>query len=266
MASIVIYPQPITSGVSINAGGEESGKPIENLTDMNINTTWQNDDNNETVTIDWDFGSNIDPNYLIIANHNLTDTDYGIKFIQGSGGVGGSFVVEEYLLGDAGTYHDYTSSDTPIWLETFDEPQQVERYYRLEIENNNGVKPEIGMVVFGDYITLNANYNLGGSRGDGYKTEIRERDGGQIYANQLANERKRFVLSWDDIAETDHDYWETIFSLIQGRLYPFFFTDIDSVKYLVRSEQDELQQTDNEYQLYSFSLNLLEEKLNNDVS
>lgn len=259
MASVIIYPWGCGTP-SITTGGEESGYPIENISDRNWNSRWQNDDNNEEVVIDFDFGSAIQPDYLILANHNLTDTSYGIKFQYGTGGVGGSFSSAGYQLGDAGTFHDYVSGNSPIWREALTAPGSAYQYYRLTIENKNGTKPYISVISFGVKKTLNANYSLGGSRGLAYGNERRETTGGQIKVNNLWGSKRRFELSWDDIEETDHDYWEDdIFEEIQGSLYPFFIEDIDSEIYYVRCLNDELPFNDIEYQLYGFNLTLIEE-------
>ena len=259
MSSVIIYPWGCGTA-SITTGGEESDYVIENISDRNWNSRWQNDDNNETVQIDFDFGSTIQPDYLILANHNLQDTGYGIKFEYGTGGVGGSFSAVDYLVGSAGAYHDYVAANDPIWKETFTAPGSAYQYYRLTIEDKNGTKPYISIISFGVKKTLNANYSLGGSRGLVYGNEKMETTGGQIKVNNLWGSKRKFELSWDDIAETDHDAWEDdIFSEIQGSLYPFFIEDIDSSVYYVRCLNDELLFNDIEYQLYSFNLTLIEE-------
>lgn len=259
MGNVIIYPHGCGTP-SINGGGEESGYPIENISDRNINTYWKNDDNNEVVTLDFDYGSAIQPDYFILAGHNLQDTGYGIKLEYSDDGVGGSFVSDGYLIGSGGAYHDYVAANSSIWREALTAPGSAYQYYRLTIENLNGTKPYVSVVSFGVKKTLNANYSLGGSRGLAYGNERRETTGGQIKVNNLWGSKRRFELSWDDIAETDHDYWEDdIFAEIKGSLYPFFIEDMDGELYYVRCLNDELPMTDIEYQLYSFNLTLIEE-------
>jgi len=258
MSDVAIYPYGCGTA-TIVTGGEESDYKIENIQDRNINTRWQNDNDNEEVVIDFNFGSTIQPTYLALANHNLQDTSYGIKFQYGHGGVGGSFVSDGYSIGAAGTFHDYVAANTSIWLETFSAPS-ASQYFRLTIEDKNGTKPYISVVSFGVAYSLGANYSLSGSRGIFYGNEKAETPGGHIFVNNIHGSKKRFELSWDDINETDHDYWEdNIFPAIQGSLYPFFISDIDDTIYYVRCLNDELPMSDIEYQLYSFNLSLIQE-------
>lgn len=257
MSDVAIYPYSCGTAVIVT-GGEEGDYKIENIQDRNWNTRWQNDDANETVVLDFDYGSTLAPTYLILANHNLQDVSYGIKFQYGHGGTGGSFLSDGYLVGSSGAYHAYVAANSSIWLETFAAPA-ASQYFRLTIENKNGVKPYISIVSFGIAYTLGANYSWGGSRGNAYGNERRETPGGHIFVNNLAGAKKQFSLSFDDINETDKGYWNTVFALIQGSFYPFFIADFDGTLYCVRMLNDSLDITDNEYQLYSLSINLIQE-------
>ena len=255
---MTIYPFGCGTA-SIGTGGEEGNYKIENIQDRNWNTRWQNDDDNETVILYFDYGEGMTSTYLALGNHNLQDINYGIKFEYGTGGVGGSFISDGYLVGSAGAYHDYVAANSDIWLETFVSPGAY-RYYKLTIENKNGVKPYISVLSYGQSYALNANYSLNGSRGLHIGNEQMSTAGGQMFVNNLYSQKRRFELSWDDINETDHDYWEdAIFPAIQGSLYPFFIKDIDDTLYYVRCLNNDLPMSDIEYQLYSFNLSLIEE-------
>jgi len=244
--------------ITINGGGEESGYPIENLEDGNWNTTWMNALDTEEVTIDMDFGSSAQPTSLILGNHNLTDINYGIKLQNGTGGVGGSFSGDEWLIGSGVDYENYTASDEDLWVESLN-PSNSRQYYRLTIENKNGVKPEIGVFIICIKYTMGLNYSLGASLGKFYGTEKRITTGGQQKSNQLHGAKNRFQLSFDDIDETDKGYFDSIMDEIQGSLYPFVFTDIDGTHYYVRKQEENNFHDLVEYQIYNKQWILVEE-------
>jgi hypothetical protein len=259
MADLTLYPYGlITNQVSIYAGGEDTGYPIENLTDFNWNTFWQNDNNDEEVILDFDMGLAISVNYLILANHNLNDNDYGIKFSAGHGGIGSSYVADAYVIGSSGAFHDYSSDDGNIWIEEYTLPATYQ-YFRLTIENKSGTKPYIGIIGFGgNKLLLTANYSFGSSKGYVNNNDIFETDGGIQYLNNLWSNKLKWSLKFDDLSETDKGYLDTFIQYTRGSFRPFFIKFIDGTEYYVRLTQDELIFDETEYQLYNTQMNLLQ--------
>jgi len=245
--------------ITIQIGGEDTGYPIENLEDRNYYTKWQNDNNNEEVEIDFDAGAAIAPDYFAIINHNLTDTNYGIKLEYGTGGVGGSFSSVGYLLGGAATYEDYAVGDSPIWLEIFTAPGSSYQYYRFTIEDKNGTKPNLAVVMLGVAQEFSGSYNWGASVGEAYGNERSRTPGGHYKVNQNWGPKNRFELDFDDFNETDKTAWQAVMDEVQGSLYPFVIKDIDDNLYYVRLIQDSMLFNLIEYQMYGNSIILEEE-------
>ena len=261
MSTIVIYPDDCYTP-SIYTGGEEGDMKIENLLYRNWNTFWQNDYNDENVLIDFDTGGDlIRPNYLALGNHNLNDTDYGIKFQYGTGGTGASFTSAGYLLGAAGAYHDYVGANENIWLETLTAPATGYQYFRLTIENSTGVKPKIAVVSFGVSVNLKINYENGSSsRGYVYNNVSRETIGGQIKTNLLSDIKASFNLSFNYLDEVDKNKWQNdIFEELEAENNPFFFKDVDDNSYYVRITNGDLMFNDSGFQNYAHSISFIEE-------
>ena len=261
MSVIRVYPGGCHTP-SIYEGGEEGDHVIENLQYRSWNTFWENDNNNEDVRIDFDTGGDlIRPNYLILGNHNLTDTGKGIKFQYGTGGTGASFTSQGYMLGSAGSYSDYVTADENIWVSTFTAPTDGYRYFRLKIENNVGYKPKIAVVSFGRYVDLNINYDNGSSsRGYVYKSERTQTIGGQWKTNLMSEKKAVFNLSFSHLDEIEKDYWAgDIFETLEVENKPFFFMDVDDNHYYVRITDGELILGDSGFHNFTHSISMIEE-------
>jgi len=257
LGSIVFYPQDFSNmTITITTGGEQTGYPKENLEDGNWNTTWMNALDTEEVTIDIDLGADYVCTYFALGNHNLTNTGRGIKVAYDDNN-NGAYAALGYVVGSAGIFHDYTSADEDIWIETF--AASSFRYWRLIIEDLAGTKPEIGVISLLVKYTMGLNYSLGASLGEFYGTEKRVTTGGQVKSNQNHGVKNRFQLPFDDIDETDKGYFDNIMDQIQGSLYPLFFTDIDGTHYYVRKQEENNFHDLVEHELYNKQWILIEE-------
>ena len=253
-----LYPYTINQDfLTLTVGGEETGQPLKNLYDADWNTFFQNDTADEDVTIDIDFTENRDTDYLTLGKHNYTDTSTGIKLSWDSN-QDGNYSALTYLIGSGGAFHDYTTADGEIWIETFS--SVTKRYYRLELESRAALKRFIGVMSLGAVKDVN-NYNLGNQRGDIYHNADTVSPGGIVRVISNWGGKQEINISYDDIPQADLDAWLKVADNANGDVYPFFIKDYEDTEYYVRFTESGVNFRKIEHELYAMSTKLIQENV-----
>lgn len=257
MSDFIIYPKTLNTGeVTVTTGGSLSGFPKDNLEDKNWGTVWKNDTAAEIVTLDFDLGSDNDVDYLTLGLHNITTSNIGIKFAWDTNN-NGAYSGLTYLVGSAGAFHAFEDANAVIWIENF--TQVTKRYFRFIVENVASFTPEFHIIGMGEKISPMPNYNNDADLGYNYGSEKFQTDGGQIKANKNHKQKREWQIQFENFDETDKIAYDTLLAEIDGGKNPFFISDLDGENHYVRLMQNNLSPIQNEHELYSNNLTLLEE-------
>lgn len=232
MSNFEIYAQSIIDATLTLNTLDEDAFPKENMQDRNENTLWKCDTANTSGYIQIDLGADRAVDYVILGNHNYTNTGVGIV-ISYCDDNDGTFATEIAPIGalDPTVYHDYTSGDADRWFETF--TQVTKRYWRIYLEAMGAAtNQEIGTIYMGAQWNWAHEPELTLLEDSGYIVTVNEAAGGSRYS-QLANTTVRRIwnipLEWIVSAEkTKHETWrDQIFPDSQGGLsrYPFYWSD-----------------------------------------
>lgn len=240
---------------TINSLGSDSDHAAANLSDRNRNFYWKAGNANTSGSIDIDLGES--PSAIkgvALVDHNYSNTSVGIKVAYDAGG-DGNYGSLTYMVGDAGSYHDYTSDDSGIWTEHFSSTGA--RYWRVYLEAQGaGNYQQIGFICFSTLLHP-VNYTYGGQYGLVPGVEVGETDGGVRRRQKNHNGRKMFQLTWNNITQSHYedilDFWQHV----HGNFYPFVYEDENDNAYYVTLEG--ISYTPRQYQLWDMTLKLEED-------
>lgn len=257
MSDFIIYPTTLNTGeTTITTGGSLSGFPKDNLEDKNWGTVWKNDTAAETVTLDFDLSSDHDVDYLTLGLHNIATSGTGIKFAWDTNN-NGAYSALTYLVGSSGAYHPFEADNAVIWVETF--TQVTKRYFRLIVEAVASFTPEFHLIGMGEMVQPKPNYSNDADFRYNYGSEKFNTDGGQIKANKNHGQKREWNIQFDNFPEVDKTAYDTLIAESEGGKNPFFISDLDGENHYVRLMQNNLSPIQNEHELYSNNLTLLEE-------
>jgi len=262
MSDFYYFAQSIDdAALTLNTLDEATGYPTENLQDRNKNTIWKCGLANTSGYIQIDLGSSRACDFLILGNHNYTNTAVGIKLSRCVDS-NGDFTPEGFSIGNGG-YHDYVSGNLTNWIETFSSVES--RYWRIYLEAMGiATYQQIGTIFLGTYWDHNHNPEIGIGGSSGYIIENRETSAGRRSANILnTTVRRQWNYDYKYIIaseETKFNTWRDTIFIGKGLSgYPFYFSDDQGTTlYFVRN-LGELKLKEHAYQVYETSITLEEE-------
>jgi len=240
--------------------GSNTSYPVTNLSDRNKNVYWKALNANTSGYIDIDLSANRTCSYIILGNHNYTSTSIGIKLAYDSNN-DGNYSSVYYVLGDAGSYHDYVAANVTNWLEVFSEQGSNKRYWRLYLEAQGaGTYQQIANIFIGFHFEHSVNWDYGdGLLGPVYGVETGETTGG-IRRRQLNHDRRNiWEYGFSYIDETHKTNMETFLDSVYGSYYPFYMADENGTLYYVGLVNNEFPYKHIQYQLYGIRLRIEEE-------
>ena len=265
MSNYEIYAQSI-DGVTLALNTlDEAGFPKENMQDRNEKTLWKCDTANTSGYITIDFGAQRTIDYLLLGNHNYTDTGKGIKLSYDDAD-NPAFGDETFSVGAGGSYHDYVSGNADRWYETF--TSRLKRYWRLYLEAMGAAtNQEIGTIFMGAHWNWAHEPELIQPEDSGYPVTLNQAGGGSRYS-QVSNTTVRrtwgIPLEYIVAAEkTKHEtFRDQIFMDENGGLsrYPFYWSDDDGTTFYYSRYRGNLHLEQQAYQAWK-TQHVFEEEL-----
>jgi len=266
MSDYSIYSENIVdASLTIGTMTSNSDFPLTNLNDVDKNTKWKEGTGNTSGYIQIDLGETRTIDYLILVNHNYSNTGVGIKLETNLIDDGTFSDTEIFRIGTDVSYHDYEAANANIWFESVQSISK--RYWRLHLEAMGaGTYQEIGAIFMGAAFDFDHNPNYEIPEDSGYIVNINETIGGSRFS-QIANTtvRRSWELEYELIQSAEKTNLETfrdnIFMDLNGGLsrYPFVFTDDSGSNYYFARARGSLLFTPMAYQLYSTKLRFEEE-------
>jgi hypothetical protein len=267
MSNFEIYAQSIDSAsITVNTITEDTDFPLTNLQDRDENTLMKAGNANTSGYLQIDLGADRAIDYVILGNHNYTDTGKGIV-ISYCDDNDGTFATEVAPVGAVGpvVYHDYTSGDADRWFETFS--SATKRYWRIYLEAMGAAtNQEIGTIFMGAQWNWAHEPELTLSEGSGYNVTTNRAAGGSTFG-QIANTTVRRVwnvpLKFISSSEkTLHETWrDTVFMDEGGGLsrYPYYFSQDNGTTLLFSRYQGKLNLRQHAYQQWETNHVFVEE-------
>jgi hypothetical protein len=265
MSNYEIYAQSIDdAALTINTLDEAANYPIENMQDRCENTLWKCDTANTSGYIQIDLGTARAVNYVMLGNHNYTDTGKGIKVSYDNADAAG-FGTELFAVGSIGAYHDYVSGNADRWLESFS--SVTKRYWRVYLEAMGAAtNQEIGTIFIGTFWNWAHEPELRMPDESGYNVNIKQSGGGSTFS-QIANTtvRRDWGIPFEYIDSDEKGNCETfrdsIFMNKRGGLsrYPFYFTDDGETTFYFARAEGALLFEQQAYQIYKTHFKFVEE-------
>lgn len=260
MANVTFYHQSIDNAtLTINTLTSDADHPLINLQDRSKNVYWKAGNANTSGYIQIDLGSARVCDFLILGNHNYTNTGVGIKLQHASDaafttGLG-------WILGDDGpTYHDYTATDVTNWLEA-PGTTPARQYWRLYLEAMGAATyQQIATIFLGTKFEHTVNWSYGSGRlGHQWGVQVGKTTGGIRRRQKNHDERKIWQYTFEWINETHHDNIVSWAQSVYGNWYPFFFADEEASLYYVALADSGINFSHLKYQLYHNPIQLEEE-------
>lgn len=230
MSDFIHYAQSIDdAALTIDTMTSDANYPLTNLQDRNKSVYWKEGTGNTSGYIQIDLVTARACDFLILGNHNYTDTGKGIALSSCTDG-DGDFTPEAWAIGSAGpTYHDYVSGNVTNWMEIFTSVNK--RYWRLYLEAMGAVTyQQIATIFLGTKWNYDHNPELTVGEESGYKVRMNEAEGGARFS-QIANTtvRKEWDYDYKYIIASEKTKFETwrdaIYMSDRLSRYPFFFSD-----------------------------------------
>jgi len=258
MANVKFYYQSVEGAtITINTMTSNTGYPLNNLNDRNKDLYWKEATGNTSGYIQIDLTAARAVDYIILGNHNYTDTGKGIKLQYASDA---AFTADvDYAIGSAGAYHDYTAGDVTNWLEIITEVSR--RYWRLYLEAMGAATyQQIGTIFMGEVLTHPVNWNFEtGKRGYEYGVQERVTVGGTKRTQKDHDLRRTWEYEFDWISETHYGYITSFLDEVYGNYYPFFFADEDGTLFYGRLATPGLKFDHHTYQAYGVPMRIEQE-------
>lgn len=242
MSDYVYYSESIDdAALTIDTLTSNASYPLTNLQDRNKNVYWKAGNANTSGYIQIDLDSARACDFLILGNHNYTNTGVGIALSYCTDG-DGLFTPEGWAIGTGApvTYVDYISGDVTNWLETF--TSITKRYWRLYLEAMGAATyQQIATIFLGAKWSHAYNPELTVNEESGYKVRTNESEGG-IRFSQIANTtiRRQWDYDYKYVIASEKTKFETwrdnIYMSDRLSRYPFFFSDdVGTSLYYVRA-------------------------------
>jgi len=258
MAAITHYYQSLDSAtITVNSFGTDANHTVNNLYDRCKSLYWKSGNANTSGSLDIDLGVARACTSLVLGSHNYTSTSVGIKLAVGTTD-DGNFANLEFVVGDAGSYHNYAAANATNWLETFNSTNK--RYWRLALQAmGSATYQQLGTIFLGATFAHTINWNYGGELGSQWGVEMRETAGGIRRRQKNHDERKSWAFTFEYMNETHHTNLMTFLRAVYGNYYPFFFSDEAGSLYYVSMASNRHARPNTQYQFYNYPMVMEEE-------
>jgi hypothetical protein len=268
MSNFEIYSQGVDSGatITVNTITEDTDFPLTNLQDRDENTLMKAGNANTSGYLQIDLAAARAVDYIILGNHNYTNTSVGIVVSYCDDG-DGDFTPEVAVVGSVGpvTYHNYVSANADRWFETF--TQATKRYWRIYLQAMGAAtNQEIGAIFMGAQWNWAHEPELNPLDNSGYNVTINQAAGGSTFS-QIANTTVRRIWNYplkfiSSSEKTNHETWrDNIFMNLNGGLsrYPFYWSEDNGVTINFARYQGKLNLKQHAYQQWETNHVFVEE-------
>lgn len=216
---------------TVTTTSEHSDYPKENLQDRDKHTFWRPGNATTPQQIDFDLGSAMQVQALIIAHDNLYTKNVGLKLIVDSNDQAG-FPNPQYIIGSSTAPHDPTADDQPLWYERL-AFALTKRYWRVELYTGGQTD-----ILVGD-IYLCPEVDLGRHPGGPWKlgfddpTRLVQAEGA-LYGVTTRSPAREIDLEAVGITKSVTDEILAGYQIVRAGFLPFIYVDEYGRPQLVR--------------------------------
>ena len=253
MANLMFVTDSVNSAATVTAENSQTTHPIYNLLDYNIHTYWEST-NTSNVKITAQYAANKSANRVILYHALPTNTTVTIHTSPNN--------LDWTAVSNT---HTISSSNTPILVIPIT-VSTSHLYWRVSIASLGGVTAKVYLLYIDLYYEITTRYNYGSDIGeyDYGGISISESFGGVRRANETREKRQIWRFKYDlwgsgDFPDTDK--WDSIIDDCNGKQFPMFFIDENSVTHYVRFMQDKLGKVETAHEIYIIPSILLEQEL-----
>lgn len=239
MANIRFYSESIEDAtLTVDSLGANAGFPTNNLLDRSHKLYWKALNANTSGYINIDLGAARACDYLILGEHNYSNTNYGIKLATDNND-DGDYSAVTYVVGSSGAYHAYANANYKKWYETFG--SSTKRYWRLYLEAMGAATyQQLANIFIGAEWEHAHNPELGIGQDSEYLVESGRTTSGTV-RSQINNTTKKGIweYNWKYIISSEKTKFESwrddIYMSNIVSHYPFYFFDTSDQVFYTRA-------------------------------
>jgi hypothetical protein len=228
-----------------------------NLNDFDIATVWQSSvgDTDQTLTVD--MGSNTAVTTIVVDNHNW----YVALMPDATLEISGSTVSNFSSLAYNATHAAGTYGSSTRWFITLNGNGATARYWRFTFKAlpswGSNPAPYAGNIMLGSRFEFDQPYDWGYKVGDTeYKTSETIALDGTICTSQTYKGRIIYEVKFSQQTDTTVATFQTLVRSLRGKMYPFYFIDVDGTTVYYMHMEDYVPATNKLYNQNEIALKL----------